>query len=249
MSEAAFDRDPETDLPVGRLVEPEVALLPSPITLGGQYVILVPLLPAKHGPEIWEAIRGPGNDHLWRYLFDGPFVDQASFLAALDRLGGSPTHLFFAILDRQTERALGWAALMRVEPQHRSLEVGYILYSPALQRTRGATEAMYLLARHIFEDLGYRRYEWKCDSLNAPSRRAALRLGFTYEGTFRQHMVIKGRNRDTAWFSILDCEWPALRARFQEWLDPANFDDQGKQRQALSKLELGVETEADRTER
>jgi RimJ/RimL family protein N-acetyltransferase len=125
---------------------------------------------------------------------------------------------------------------LRIEPAHRSIEVGWILYAPALQRTVGATEAMYLLAKHAFEDLGYRRYEWKCDALNAPSRRAALRLGFTFEGIFRQHMIVKGRNRDSAWFSLLDTEWPARRDAFERWLDPANFDAQGRQRVALSTL-------------
>jgi RimJ/RimL family protein N-acetyltransferase len=121
-------------------------------------------------------------------------------------------------------------------PKDRCIEVGAILFSPALQRTRGATEAMYLMARHVFEDLGYRRYEWKCNALNQPSRRAALRLGFTFEGIFRQHMIIKGRNRDTAWFSMLDREWPARKAAFERWLDPTNFDPQGRQKSALSLL-------------
>jgi RimJ/RimL family protein N-acetyltransferase len=123
---------------------------------------------------------------------------------------------------------------MRIEPAHRVIEVGSILYSPALQRTRGATEAMYLLARYVFDDLGYRRYEWKCNALNAPSRAAARRLGFTYEGIFRQHMIIKGQNRDSAWFSMLDSEWPARKARFEGWLAPENFDANGRQRNALS---------------
>ncbi len=123
---------------------------------------------------------------------------------------------------------------MRIEPEHRVIEVGNILYTRALQRTRGATEAMYLLARHVFEELGYRRYEWKCDALNEASRRAALRLGFTFEGVFRQHMIVKGRNRDTAWFSMLDCEWPVRKAAFERWLDPSNFDADGRQRSKLS---------------
>ncbi|MGC1910050.1 MAG: GNAT family protein, partial [Candidatus Dormiibacterota bacterium] len=166
-------------------------------------------------------------------------ADRAAFEANVALRSGSDNPLYFAILDGDTKRARGWASLMRIEPQHRCVEVGYILYTPALQRTRGATEAMYLLARYVFEELGYRRYEWKCDSLNAPSWRAALRLGFTYEGVFRQHMIIKGRNRDTAWFSILDSEWAARKARLEEWLEPSNFDTQGQQKLALS--DLGVE--------
>jgi RimJ/RimL family protein N-acetyltransferase len=128
------------------------------------------------------------------------------------------------------------AALMRIEPEHPVIEVGSILYTPALQRTRGATETMYLLARHVFEELGYRRYEWKCNALNEASRRAALRLGFTFEGIFRQHMIVKGRRRDTAWFSMLDCEWPVRKAGFERWLDPSNFDANGQQKSSLSVL-------------
>jgi RimJ/RimL family protein N-acetyltransferase len=130
---------------------------------------------------------------------------------------------------------------MRIEPSHRVIEVGSILFTPRLQRTVGATEAMYLMARHVFEDLGYRRYEWKCNALNAPSRGAALRLGFTFEGIFRQHMIIKGRNRDTAWFSMLDPEWPKRKAAFERWLDPSNFDAEGRQRVSLSALNSEVE--------
>jgi RimJ/RimL family protein N-acetyltransferase len=125
---------------------------------------------------------------------------------------------------------------MRIEPVHRVIEVGSILYSPRLQQTTLATEAMYLMARHVFEDLGYRRYEWKCNALNAPSRRAALRLGFTFEGIFRQHMIVKGRNRDTAWFSMLDSEWPLRKANFERWLDPSNFSTDGRQKVSLSQL-------------
>jgi RimJ/RimL family protein N-acetyltransferase len=142
--------------------------------------------------------------------------------------------LFFAIVDRATETAAGRATLMRIDPAHRVIEVGGIIYTPALQRSRGATEAMYLFARYIFENLGYRRYEWKCNSLNEPSRRAALRLGFTFEGIFRQHMIIKQKSRDTAWFSMLDSEWPARKREFECWLDESNFDSDGKQKTRLS---------------
>ncbi len=142
--------------------------------------------------------------------------------------------MFYAIVDRRNGLAVGRAALMRIDPRNRVVEVGNIMYSPALQRTRGATEAMYLLARYVFEDLGYRRYEWKCNALNEPSQRAALRLGFSFEGIFRQHMIVKGRNRDTAWFSMLDSEWPARKREFERWLDKTNFDSQGIQKTSLN---------------
>ncbi|MGH7642305.1 MAG: GNAT family N-acetyltransferase [Candidatus Dormibacteria bacterium] len=236
MPAPAPETDPETGLPVGPRVDPTPAPFPQRVTLEGRYIELTPLNQAQHGAALWEHLLDPANDHLWRYLPVGPFADRVAFDAHLHRSCSTDNPLFFAILDGDTKRALGWASLMRIEPAHRCVEVGYILYTPALQRTRGATEAMYLLARYVFEDLGYRRYEWKCDALNAPSRLAALRLGFNYEGTFRQHMVIKGRSRDTAWYSILDGDWPARKARLESWLDPANFDAQGIQKQPLSAI-------------
>jgi RimJ/RimL family protein N-acetyltransferase len=173
---------------------------------------------------------------LWLYLFEGPFPDRAAFDAHLRRMAASEDPLFFAILDRASGPAVGYAAYMRIEPVHRVIEVGSILYTPQLQQTALATEAMYLMARHVFEDLRYRRYEWKCNALNAPSRRAALRFGFTFEGIFRQHMIVKGRNRDTAWFSMLDSEWPARKESFERWLDAANFGADGRQKISLSTL-------------
>jgi len=173
---------------------------------------------------------------LWTYMFDGPFRDRPSFDRALEWKATSHDPLFFAIVDRSSRRATGQAAFMRIEPTHRVIEVGSILYTRPLQRTRGATEAMYLMARYVFEELQYRRYEWKCNSLNAASRTAALRLGFTFEGVFRQHMIVKGRSRDTAWYSILDSEWPARKAAFERWLSPDNFDAHGRQKTALSGL-------------
>jgi len=144
--------------------------------------------------------------------------------------------MLLAIIPVETGLAAGHASYMRIEPAHGVIEVGNVLFAPALQRTRAATEAMYLMARHVFEDLGYRRYEWKCNALNEPSRSAALRLGFTFEGIFRQHMVAKDRNRDTAWFSMLDHEWPARKRSFEEWLDPVNFEANGVQRQSLAEI-------------
>jgi len=202
----------------------------------GRHVTLAPLDPAAHADDLWENTRGAGNDYLWRYVFDGPYPHRASFDANLESQAASEDPLFFAILHRPSHRALGWAAYMRIEPRHRVIEVGSILFTRALQRTAGATEAMYLMARHVFEDLGYRRYEWKCDALNEPSRRAALRLGFCFEGVFRQHMIVKGRNRDTAWYSMLDGEWPSRKAAFGRWLSPSNFDADGAQKVPLARL-------------
>jgi RimJ/RimL family protein N-acetyltransferase len=207
---------------------------PEPIALEGRLVSVVPLDASKHAASLWESLCDPRHYHLWDYLFDGPYQELAAFEAALAAKAASTDPLFFAILDRATGRAAGYAAYLRIEPAHRVIEIGNILFTPVLQRTAGATEAMYLMARHVFEDLGYRRYEWKCDSRNEPSRRAALRLGFTFEGLFRQHMIVKGRNRDTAWFSMLDSEWPNGKARFERWLAASNFDAGGSQRLPLN---------------
>jgi RimJ/RimL family protein N-acetyltransferase len=222
--------------PIGPSVDASPARRPGRTALQGRLVTLTPLDPVAHGDALYEAACGEATDHLWLYLFEGPFPTRADFDSHLQRAAASEDPLFFAILDRASERAVGYAAYMRIEPVHRVIEVGSILYTPSLQRTPLATEAMYLMARHIFEDLGYRRYEWKCNALNAPSRKAALRFGFTFEGIFRQHMIVKGRNRDTAWFSMLDSEWPARKASFERWLDPSNFGPDGRQKTALLAL-------------
>ena len=212
------------------------ATIPQKTTLSGTLVTIVPLHPPSHGDSLFEAVCGSRQDDLWTYLFDGPFSERAAFYSYLHNNAASRDPLFFAIVDNRSGKAVGHAAYMRVEPNHRVIEVGSILYSPELQRTPGATEAMYLMARHVFEELGYRRYEWKCDASNEPSRKAALRLGFRFEGIFRQHMIIKGKNRDTAWFSMLDREWPGCRRAFERWLAPANFDESGIQRVGLAAL-------------
>ncbi len=230
------DTDSNSGLPIGSPVEPAKAQPPQRSNLTGRFVEIAPLDPVTHAESLYEGSHGPGRDDLWLYLFDGPFPARAAFDLYLKRKAEQEDPLFFAILDRASGRALGHAAYMRIEPTHRVIEVGSILYTPGLQRTIGATEAMYLMAKHVFEDLGYRRYEWKCNALNEPSRRAALRLGFTFEGIFRQHMIIKGRNRDTAWYAMLDKEWPSRKAAFERWLDPSNFDGQGRQKTSLSKL-------------
>src|SRR6185295_8386061 len=222
--------------PIGPRVDGPPARRPSRTTLPGRTVTLTPLDSQAHGHALYEGIQGEAGEWLWQYLFEGPFADRAAFDVHLRRIAASEDPLFLAILDNATGSAVGYASYMRIEPVHRVIEVGSILYTPRLQQTTLATEAMYLMARHVFEDLGYRRYEWKCNALNAPSRRAALRFGFTFEGVFRQHMIVKGRNRDTAWFSMLNSEWPERKANFERWLDPSNFGADGRQKVALSAL-------------
>ena len=223
-------------LPIGEEVDSAPAKVPQRCTMRGSYVTLEALDPKMHGDSLWANLGGLQNASLWVYVFDGPYLDRAEFDRELERKAASQDYLFFTVVDNASELALGLAAYLNIHRAHRSIEVGPILFSRALQRTRGATEAMYLMARHAFEDLGYRRYEWKCNSLNEPSRRAAARFGFTFEGIFRQHMIIKGRNRDTAWFSMLDDEWPVRKAAFERWLEPTNFDAEGQQKSALTKL-------------
>jgi RimJ/RimL family protein N-acetyltransferase len=229
---------PEMAYPIGPEVDPAPAKRPQRSKLQGRLVTLTPLDPVAHGDALYEATRGGGGDKLWRYLFEGPFPTRMDLDLHLQRAATSEDPLFFAILDRASGKAMGYASYLRIDPTHRTIEVGSILYTPRLQRTPLATEAMYVMARHIFEDLGYRRYEWKCNALNAPSRKAALRFGFTFEGIFRQHMIIKGRNRDTAWFSMLDSEWPSRKANFERWLDPSNFGPDGQQKLSLSALNV-----------
>jgi len=210
------------------------ATFPPRTTLPGQTATLEPLNRAAHGDALYEAMHGPAKEQLWRYLWWGPFEDRAAFDSHLNWAEKSTDIVFYAIVDNATKRAEGYCAYLRIEPGHRVIEIGSIVYSPKIQRSTCATEAMYLAARHVFEDLGYRRYEWKCDALNGPSRKAALRLGFTFEGIFRQHMIVKNLNRDTAWFSMLDTEWPSCKKAFETWLDAKNFDEQGHQHRSLA---------------
>ena len=200
----------------------------------GRYVRLEPLDAARHGDDLFAA--GPTSDALLRYLPERPFPDRAAFQPWLDKAAASEDPLFFAVVDKTTGRAEGRLSLMRFDPAHGVIETGHLLFGPRLGQTRGATEAVYLLARHIFDELGYRRFEWKCNNANEPSKRAAGRFGFAFEGVFRQHMVIKGENRDTAWYSMLDGEWPARRRAFERWLEPSTFDEAGRQRLSLSAL-------------
>jgi RimJ/RimL family protein N-acetyltransferase len=227
-----FETDPSTGLPVGPRVDPTPARFPEAVVLSGRYVRLEPLAPG-HLPGLLEVSTGPGSAERFCYLADAPPQDAAElerWLAGADQ-GGQ--RVGFAVVDVNDGRVGGRLFLMRIEPVHQRIEVGNILFGPGLARTRGATEAIFVLARHCLESLGYRRFEWKCDRLNAPSRRAALRFGFVFEGIFRGDMIVKGHLRDTAWYSITTDEWPRVRAGFERWLDPANFDDEGRQRRSL----------------
>lgn len=207
------------------------------VVLEGRLVRLEPLDPGRHGAALYQAAQGPDADPaLWDYLFVGPFAGPAEFGAYLKECAATRDPLFFAIVDRRTEQPAGMASYLRITPAHGVIEIGHIWFGTSIQRTPQATEAIYLLARHAFDDLGYRRLEWKCDSLNQRSRRAAERFGFRYEGLFRQHMVVKGRNRDTTWFAMLDEEWPVVRAAFEKWLAPENFDAAGQQQASLATI-------------
>lgn len=234
----ASEPHPMTGQPIGLPVEKTgPAPRPGPVTLKGRYGRLEKLRP-DHAAELWTVFAG--HDRVWTYIStDGPFADPSEFAGFIAKRAAAEDPYAYAIIDPQ-DRAVGYFTLLRIVPVHRVIEVGHVLYSPTLQRTPLGTEAQYLLARYVFETLGYRRYEWKCDALNAASRRAALRYGFIYEGTFRQYMIAKGRNRDNAWFSMLDSEWPLRKRNFERWLSPENFDAQGVQRVSLAALNAGA---------
>jgi RimJ/RimL family protein N-acetyltransferase len=206
----------------------------APIT--GRFAAIDMLSADRHAADLHAANLLDREGRNWTYLPYGPFSQLEDYKAWIKQTCSGEDPLFHAIIDRSTGKAVGVASYLRIEPAVGVIEVGHINYSPLAQRRPVATEAMYLLMRRVFDELGYRRYEWKCDALNAPSRDAALRLGFSYEGIFRQATMYRGRNRDTAWFSITDQEWPARKAAFDAWLDPANFDAAGKQRRKLSDL-------------
>lgn len=200
----------------------------------GAHCRVEPIDPARHADDLFAAFAEDRDGRSFTYLGAGPFADRAAFDAWLKKtcLGEDP--FFNAVVDRVSGRAIGVAAYMRIDPANGVMEVGHINFSPLLQRSTLATEAIFLMLRRAFDELGYRRFEWKCDSLNAPSRRAAQRFGFTYEGLFRQAVVYRGRSRDTAWFSIIDAEWPGIRSAYECWLAPSNFDAEGRQRVPLS---------------
>ena len=212
------------------------ALQPVRTILEGRTCRLRPLDPARDTDGLYALSHGASKEQQWAYLSTGPYPDKASFAEHVQKIaGGTGDPIFWAVADRN-DRATGWLSLMRIERANRVVEVGSILYTPALQRTVAATEAQYLIAQHVFEALGYRRLEWKCNDLNEPSKRAALRLGFAYEGLFRQHMIVKGRNRDTAWFAMIDRDWPQIKAAFEAWLAPENFDPKGWQKRGLAEF-------------
>lgn len=209
--------------------------LPDRVTLCGQFCRLEPLSALQHGAQLWQAWSKAEDSRGWTYLSVGPFDNEADFIGYITGAEQSEDPFHFAVVDNASGKALGTLSLMRIDPANGSVEVGFVLFSPLLQRTVQATEAHFLLMKYAFEALGYRRYEWKCDSLNGPSRRAALRLGFRFEGLFRQVLIYKGRTRDTAWFSITDGEWPQVKLAFEHWLSPENLTN-GRQKQGLAAL-------------
>jgi RimJ/RimL family protein N-acetyltransferase len=207
---------------------------PARVVLDGRYARLEPLT-AVHAPALYEAAAAPGAERRFAYLFDSPPAALPDMQAWVATAAATEDPLFSAVIDKATGRAEGRQALMRIVPEHGVIEIGHILWGPAIARRRAATEAFFLAARYVFEDLGYRRFEWKCHNANEPSKAAARRFGFSYEGLFRQHMWAKGANRDTAWFAMLDSEWPGFRREYDRWLAPANFDAAGTQ---LSRLHI-----------
>ena len=226
----------ELGQPIGFVVlNWQPARLPSDEPMQGRFCRLERFNPDAHAVSLHQANAADSEGRGWTYLPYGPFKTLDSYRAWAQDVCRRSDPLFYAIIDTAIQKPAGVASYLRIDPQNGSIEVGHINYAPCLRRTAAATEAMFLMMQKAFA-LGYRRYEWKCDALNEPSRRAAERLGFTFEGIFRQAIVVKGRNRDTAWYSIIDKEWPTVRNAFQQWLDPSNFDEHGKQRVRLSTL-------------
>jgi RimJ/RimL family protein N-acetyltransferase len=225
----------EYEQPIGAaLPDWHGARLPGRESLAGRYCRLEPVDVERHAAELYEAYRDAPDGRDWTYMAAGPFETLEAYRAYLTKAAALADPMHFAVIDSATGQAVGTLSLMRIDAPNGVIEVGHIAYSPRLKRTRIATEAVTLLMKLAFEELGYRRFEWKCDSLNAPSRAAALRYGFTFEGIFRQAIVTRGRSRDTAWYSIIDGEYPALSAAYAGWLEPRNFDARGKQRKALA---------------
>lgn len=221
---------------LGPLVPDTPATPPSyDIQLEGHHVLIVPVDPS-HADALYSQVSGPENAHLFTYLFDSPPTSLPSYRSSLAQNAQTTNPWSYTIILKSTSQPVGSISLMNMNLPNRVIEVGSILYAPALQRTPAATEVQYLLARYVFETLGFRRYEWKCNDLNGPSKRAAGRLGFVYEGLFRRHMVLKGRSRDTAWFSVVDEEWEGVKRGFEGWLDEGNFDGEGRQRRRLEEF-------------
>jgi RimJ/RimL family protein N-acetyltransferase len=207
---------------------------PTADRLEGAWCRLERLDPVRHGDDLYASAIASGAEDRFRYLPDSPPKSRAEFNEWLARVAASPDPLFYAVIDRATGRAEGRQTLMRITPEYGVIEIGNILWGPAIARTRVATDALYLFARYSFDELGYRRFEWKCNAANVPSRRAAERFGFQYEGIFRKHMVVKAQNRDTAWYAMTDDDWPGIKAGMESWLDPSNFDAAGRQRMSLA---------------
>jgi RimJ/RimL family protein N-acetyltransferase len=223
--------------PLGEEVGWEPVPRPNRAPLRGAHVLLRPVDAASDAESLFLASHPPeGNPGIWTYLPYGPYESQEHLRRSMQLAATSEDPLFFTLVRLRDMRALGIASYLRIAPEHGVIEIGHIWFGAPLQRTTAATEAIYLMARHAFDDLGYRRLEWKCNALNAASRRAAERFGFSFEGVFRNHMVLKGHNRDTAWYAIIDDEWPAIRTGFQAWLAPDNFDRAGVQRRSLRDL-------------
>jgi len=229
--------DAATGLPIGPLMpNPAPAKWPERIALDGRYCRLEPVDPARHREELFAASSVPDAAARFRYLFEVPPRTIADMDPWFAKAAASKDAAVYAVISKRTGRVEGRQSLMRITPEQQCIEIGAIYWGPAISRSAVTTEANFLFAEYAFEQLGYRRYEWKCDALNAPSRAAAQRFGFTFEGHFRRAAINKGRTRDTIWFSIIDSEWPALKAAYQRWLDPANFGADGKQRLRLSEL-------------
>ncbi|MBL4891092.1 MAG: GNAT family N-acetyltransferase [Rhizobiaceae bacterium] len=223
--------------PIGRAVPDWKVCKPPPREVTqGQYCRIEPIHMDAHASDLFSAFGQDTNNRIWTYLPYGPFDNEADFRSWMEGACFGDDPLFHAIIDGQTDKAIGVASYLRIDAANGVIEVGNINYSPLLQQTRAATEVMYLMMHRVFSDLGYRRYEWKCDALNTPSRKAAERLGFSYDGLFQQAIMYKGRNRDTAWFSILDGDWPGLKTAYLEWLDADNFDAAGQQKTRLAEL-------------
>lgn len=224
----------ELDQPVGITTKSISANYPQPKKLDGKYCLIEPIDVERHANDLFNAYAVDESGRMWTYMTYGPFEKLEAIEHWLEEARMTEDPQFYAIVDKANNKAMGLCSYMRIKPKQGSIEIGGISFSPFLQRTRVATDAMYTMAKRAFEDLGFRRYEWKCDSLNEASRKAAQRFGFEYEGTFKKHMMYHGRNRDTSWYSIVDDDWPSLSLAYEQWLRPENFDKNGHQRKRLS---------------
>lgn len=235
------EADPDSGLPIGPpMLRSAAAVKPTREVLEGQYCRLEPIDPERHCDDLFAASTPLDAAGRFLYLFEYPPASRQELFEWLTKVSAADDPLFFAVIDKQTGRVEGRQALMRISPEHQVIEIGNVYWGPAIAGTRVATEAHYLLMRQCLDVWGYRRYEWKCNALNAPSRKAAARFGFQFEGLFRRAIIAKGRTRDTSWYSVIDEDWPALKAAFDQWLEPANFDSRGVQKSRLSDLTRGL---------